>query len=133
MITYLINQAILVAFNLANVHIDAFRITKHKKIAHGVNLAAYGSFCGLLIWLFKMNWPSAILFCFSAFANRQLSFDIPLNLRRGLSVFYQSIAETPAAFWDRIEKELFGTTNGKKIAAIYAGMWLICLTIKWVV
>lgn len=132
MITYLINQAILVAFNLVNVKIDAFRITKHKKIAHGINLAAYAVLVGLLIWIFKMNWPSAVLFGFSAFANRQLSFDIPLNLKRGKDWFYQSTADTPAAFWDRIERELFGTANGKKIAAIYAGMWMLCLIIKWI-
>lgn len=130
MITYLINQAILVVFNLVNVKIDAFRMTKHKKIAHGINLAAYGIFIGLLIWLFKMNWPSGFLFVVSALANRQLSFDIPLNLKRGKQWYYQSTADTPAAFWDRIEKELFGTANGKKIAAIYAGIWLVCLTIK---
>lgn len=132
MITYLINQAILVAFNLANVKIDAFRITKHKVIAHGINLAAYGLFCALLVWLFKMNWPNIILFCFAAFTNRQLSFDIPLNLKRGKDWFYQSTAETPAAFWDRIERKLFGTANGKKIAAIYAGIWFLCLIIKWI-
>lgn len=132
MLTYLINQAILVAFNLINVKIDAFRITKHKKIAHWINLTAYGCFCALLIWLFRMNWPGGFLFCVAAFANRQLSFDIPLNLRRKLPWYYQSTADTPAAFWDRIERDLFGTSNGKKIAAIYAGMWIVCLTIKWI-
>lgn len=132
MLTYLINQAILVAFNLTNVKIDAYRIIKHKVIAHGINLAAYGLFTALLIWVFKMNWGNAILFCISAFANRQLSFDIPLNRRRGLPWFYQSTAETPAAFWDRVERKLFGTANGKKIAAIYAGMWIVCLIIKWI-
>ncbi len=131
MLTYLINQAMLVGFNLLNVKIDAFRIAKNKKIAHAINLSAYAIFCGLIAWLFKLNWPTGFLFCISALANRQLSFDIPLNIRRGLKWYYQSTADTPAAFWDRIEKELFGTTNGKKIVAIYAVIWIGCLLIKW--
>lgn len=132
MLTYLINQAILVVFNLVNVRIDAYRIAKDKVIAHGINLIAYILWCALFIWIFKMNFWNALLYGIAAFANRQLSFDIPLNIRRHLPWFYQSTAETPQAWWDRTEIKIFHTTNGKKIVAYYAGIWLLCLLIKWI-
>lgn len=130
MITYIINQVVLAVFNLINSRIDAYRILKHKAIAHGINLAAYAVVAGVLVVLFKMNWPNAILFSFSAFFNRQLSFDIPLNLRRGLKWYYQSAANPPAAWWDRIERALFPDNNGKKIAEFYAIMWSVTIGIK---
>lgn len=128
--TFIINQFILVFCNLINSRLDAYRILKHKTIAHWINLTAYGIITGVLVVLFKMNWPNAILFCFSAFFNRQLSFDIPLNMRRGLSAFYQSAANPPAAWWDRVERVFFPDNDGKKIALFYAIMWCVTVGIK---
>jgi hypothetical protein len=125
--TFLLNQLILAFFNFVNSRIDAYRILKGKTIAHAINLSAYAVAVGILIVLFKMNWPNSILFCFSAFFNRQLSFDIPLNLRRGLSAFYQSTANPPAAWWDRVERTFFPDNNGKKIVLFYSIMW--CVTV----
>lgn len=129
MITYLLNQALLVAFNWGNSRLDAYRITRHKVIAHALNLLAYAAFTGLLSWIFRMGWEG-LLFGASAFFNRQLSFDIPLNVRRGLRWYYQSTAESPKALMDRLERKIFGHLSGKVIAAIYSAGWLICLLIK---
>lgn len=128
--TFIINQFILAFCNFINSRIDAYRILRNKTIAHGINFGVYALFVGLLIVLFKMNLPNSILFCFSAFFNRQLSFDIPLNLRRGLKWYYQSAANPPAAWWDRVERALFPDNNGKKIAKFYAIMWCVTIGIK---
>jgi hypothetical protein len=116
----LIGQLGLILFNITNAYIDAFRILKNKTIAHAINFGAYLAFAGLLCLLLSLPaWP-AILFLLSAFFNRQLSFDIPLNLRRGLPWDYQSTANPPKAVLDRIERKLFGVGDvGKQIATIY--------------
>lgn len=128
--TFLINQFILAFCNLINSRLDAYRILKHKTIAHWINLTAYGVIVGELVVLFKMNWPNAILFCFSAFFNRQISFDLPLNLRRKLPWYYQSTANPPAAWWDRVERTFFPDNDGKKIVLFYSIMWCITVGIK---
>lgn len=128
--TFLINQFILAFFNYVNSRIDAYRILKHKTIAHAINFIAYAVVVGIVIWLFKMNWPNGILFCFSAFFNRQISFDVPLNLRRGLPYYYQSTANPPKAILDKIERVIFSDNNGKKILLFYSIMWCITIWIK---
>ncbi|MDF2189270.1 hypothetical protein [Paraflavitalea sp. CAU 1676] len=130
MITYLIMHALLVGFNLLNVKHDAYRITKHKAIAHGLNFGVFTLFCALLCLLSRWNVGVITLFSVSAFFNRQLSFDIPLNLRRKLPWYYQSTANPPKALMDRIERKIFGNLSGKWIATVYAAGWLICLLIK---
>lgn len=126
--TFIINQFILAFFNFINSRIDAYRIMHNKTIAHGINFGTYAILVGVLIWLFKMNMPHAVIFCFSAFFQRQLSFDIPLNIRRHLPWFYQSMANPPKAIWDKIERRLFGMDyDGKKIIMFYSVMW--CVTI----
>jgi hypothetical protein len=130
MITYLINQAILILFNLINSRIDAYRIMKNKTIAHAINFGLYVVCVGLIIWLFKLELWSAVLFSFSAFFNRQLSFDIPLNLRRGKKWDYVSLDKPPKALLDRIEIRLWGY-NGKAPVFCYATAWLLCLAIKF--
>jgi len=134
MITWAINHAVLAGFNLINSRIDAYRILKHKNIAHCINLSAYALVVAFLIWRQHPTGLSEILdsinFGLAAFFNRQLSFDIPLNLRRGLPWDYQSTAPKPKAVMDRIERAIFGNLPGKWIAAIYAGSFIICTLIK---
>jgi hypothetical protein len=125
--TFVINQFILAFCNLINSRIDAYRILRNKTIAHGINFGVYAVIVAALIVVFKMNWPNSILFCFSAFFNRQLSFDIPLNLRRHLEWYHQSTANPPAAWWDRVERVLFPDNDGKKIVLFYSIMW--CVTV----
>jgi hypothetical protein len=128
---YLFPEAALICWNLANSRIDAYRIMKDKTIAHGINLAAYFFAAGILIWVFYPSWV-ALPFAAGAFFGRQIWFDIPLNLRRGLKWDYMSTANPPKAFLDRIERRIFGY-NGKLATVVYGACYLVCLTIKWFV
>lgn len=128
--TFLLNQLALAFFNLVNSRLDAYRILKHKNIAHGINFGAYAVFVGLIIWLFNYKVDEAALFCFNAFFGRQVIFDTMLNIRRGLWPFYQSTANPPKAVMDRIERILFPDNNGKKIFFFYLGMWTVTISIK---
>lgn len=129
MITYLINQLALAVFNLCNVQIDAYRILKNKRIAHGINFVAYAAFCALLCWLARWDVQQVVIFCVSAFCNRNISFDLPLNKRRGLPLFYVTKAKPPKSILDRIEIRIFGY-NGKAPVILYAVIWIICLIVK---
>jgi hypothetical protein len=132
MITYLINQACLAGFNLINSRVDAYRIMKHKTIAHAINFGAYAVFCALLCWVAHWNVWQIILFGVSAFTQRQFTFDIPLNLRRKLPWDYVTKAKPPAAWLDRQEIRVFGY-NGRAPLFVYGSAWVICLIIKiWV-
>lgn len=125
---FLLNQLALAFFNLVNSRIDAYRILRNKTIAHGINFGAYAVFTGLVIWIADYSLPNDVLFGISAFLNRQLSFDIPLNLRRGLDWFYQSTANPPKAWWDKVERRLFGIDyDGKKIVFWYSALFLFTL------
>src|SRR5437870_598554 len=133
MITYLINQGALSGFNLINSRIDAYRILKHKVIAHGINLGAYGVFA-LILYFFTnkplLTWagfPYAdfVVYLFSAFTNRQFSFDIPLNKRRGLKWDYVSLDNPPKSILDRIEIRIWGY-NGRAPLVFYGVIWLAC-------
>lgn len=126
--SFLLNQLALAFFNLVNSRIDAYRILRNKTIAHGINFGAYAAFIGLVIWIADYSLSNGVLFGISAFLNRQLSFDIPLNLRRGLPWFYQSTANPPKAWWDKVERRLFGIDyDGKKIVFWYSALFLFTL------
>jgi hypothetical protein len=126
--TFYINQLALVFFNLLNSHIDAYRILRHKSIAHFVNFSLYAAFVGLIVFLFKMSDWEIFLFVCSAFFNRQITFDVPLNLRRGLAWDYQSIADPPKAIMDRIENIIFAGTPGSSIVMIYLEAWIFVVS-----
>lgn len=129
MITYLINQVCLAGFNVINSRIDAYRIMRNKTIAHAINFGAYTLFCALLCWLARWNAEVITLFCVSAFCNRQLSFDIPLNIRRRLPWDYVTKAKPPKSILDRIEIRIFGY-NGRAPVVVYVVLWVVCLIIK---
>src|ERR1044072_387897 len=138
----IIGQLFLVLFNVGNAFFDAYRMMHNKKIAHGINFAAYlivtVIICMLLHIPFKfyilfdkilLVYGPGLLFLATAFFNRQLSFDIPLNLRRGLAWDYQSTAQPPKSITDRIERFLFGTgpNVGKLIANFYMGCYVVLI------
>jgi hypothetical protein len=137
MITYLINQAALAGFNFINSRVDAYRITRHKTIAHGINFGAYVLFALVLYYLtvkpvmtwIKFPYADLSVYMVSTFTNRQFSFDIPLNLRRGLKWDYVSTANPPKSILDRIEIRLFGR-NGRAPFLVYGVAWLVCIIIK---
>lgn len=130
--TYIIDQVVLIGWNVINSRVDAYRILRHKAIAHGINFVAYAIIVGVLIWLGRFELKDAILFGTSAFFNRQLSFDISLNLRRGLPWYYQSVAQPPKSLMDRIERKLFGMDyDGKKIVLWYSMFYFIIFIFKY--
>jgi len=120
------------AFNVLNAYFDAYRVLKNKTIAHWINFGCYAVLYGVEVWQFHYNIPQAILMAFIALFNRQLTFDIPLNLRRrihdkSITWDYVSRAEIPAAWWDRMEIKVFGR-NGKRPVIFYT-IAFITLTI----
>lgn len=126
--TILINQLILVFFNFVNSRIDAYRILKNKTIAHGINFGAYCLFSATIIWLCRYDLLRGILFALAAFCNRQFSFDIPLNLRRGLKWNYVSLARPPKALLDKIEIRLFGY-NADAPLFVYGILYVIYIIV----
>lgn len=129
MVAYFISHLVLAIFNLVNSRIDAYRILKHKRIYHGINFGVYTLLCVLLCWI--CGWKAGVitLFLVSAFCNRQLSFDIPLNIQRGLKWDYVSLDKPPKSITDRIEIRVFGY-NGRAPVVCYAAGWVLCLLIK---
>lgn len=127
-------QLILCAHNLLNVWLDAYKIKRAlkknipKSVRHGANLAAYCVTAAALIWWQHSGVWEAIVFTLSAFFQRQLSFDIPLNLRRGLPWNYVSLDKPPKALMDRIEVRIFGY-NGSAPVLVYGVLWVSCLLI----
>lgn len=145
LIELLAGQLFLALFNIANSYIDAYSILDNKKIAHGMNFGAYLLAAVIIAYLlgipFHLIWgwlPSGpgMLFLLSAFFNRQFSFDIPLNIRRGLAWDYQSQADPPKSITDRIERAIFGTgaNVGKKIFKVYLACYCLIITVwVWVI
>lgn len=149
LIELLVGQLFLALFNVGNAFFDAYRILNNKHIAHAINFIAYLLaaivICFLLgikfhIYLLFGSIPivygPGMLFLLSAFFNRQFSFDIPLNLRRGLAWDYQSTANPPKSITDRIERAIFGTGEniGRKIFKVYLACYCLILTVwVWVV
>lgn len=125
------------AFNILNAYFDAYRILKNKTIAHWINFGFYGIVYGVEVWQFHYSIPQAILLAFMALINRQLTFDIPLNLRRRIhdktiTWDYVSKAERPAAWWDRLEIKVFGR-NGKLHVIFYTVAFVILTIISFYV
>lgn len=116
----LIGIAILIAFNLINSRIDAYRIQGlNKTIKHGINFGFYLLLTLLLIWFLDLNWW---LFFLHAFFNRQITFDIPLNWRRNLEWDYVTSADPPGAVMDRIEIAIFGRDGRTPVYIYSAGL-----------
>ena len=144
LIELIIGQLFLASFNLSNVVYDAYRIMQNKTIAHAINFIAYLivsiAICLLLRIKFHIYflWDTipiihgpGLVFLVSALFNRQLSFDIPLNIRRGLKWYYQTKATGPkASLLDRLERRIFGSSEevGKIIAAFYLGAYTATIT-----
>lgn len=132
-IEFLMGQLFLSIFNITNAYIDAYRILKDKNIAHAINFTAYFVFAIIVSIVLGFRLYPIVIFLCSAFFNRQFSFDIPLNLRRGLAWNYQSTANPPKALLDRIERSIFGSGPkvGDKIFNAYLISYCVILNI-WV-
>lgn len=120
-------------FNYVNSYLDWYRISiKNKTIKHWLNLLTYAVVVALVnYWLWRhyhmSGWLNALI-SVSAFFCRQITFDIPLNIRRKLDPFYQS--KEHKAVMDLIEYRLFGGISGKALALIYASLWAITFIIQ---
>jgi hypothetical protein len=121
-------QGILILFNILNAFFDASRIKRGIKIQHWINFLLYGISIGLILYFTNPPVLICILFCVSAFCNRQVFFDIPLNWRRGLKWDYVSQDKPPKAFMDRIEVKIFGY-DGKTPVILYACLWVATMLI----
>jgi uncharacterized membrane protein YhdT len=111
---------ILIGFNVCNAFIDAYKITVlHREIRHAINLTAYLVIVWIVLHFLDYDATRSISFYFFGFFIRQITFDIPLNWRRGLSTFYVSTANPPKAVWDRIEIWIFGKDSGRKQVEFY--------------
>jgi len=120
-----------VLFNYINSEFDAYRFFKHKTVAHAVNFGIYAVIVGVQLYLSDFVWWFMIIFCAQAFLNRQVTFDIPLNLRRrktnkAITWDYISKAKPPKAIMDRIEIRLFGY-NGRAITMSYIILWIVSM------
>lgn len=113
-------------FNFLNSQIDAYLIFKNKTIAHGINFGLYAALIVGEIYVTDYVWWYIIIFCFSALCNRQVTFDIPLNLRRKLPFDYISLDKPPKALTDRIEIAVFGY-NGSAITFSYIILWVLSI------
>lgn len=119
---------LLIGFNLVNSRVDAYRILRDKSIAHGLNFGVYLALAITCVWLFHMNPSRSVVYFLSAFFCRQITFDIPLNWRRGLKWDYVSLDRPPRALMDRIEIRLFGY-NGRLPVLVYSIGWLVFTTL----
>jgi len=122
-------------FNLINSRIDAYRILKNKTIAHAINFSGYAVVIAIELLILKPVWWFGLIFCFSAFLNRQVTFDIPLNLRRrkndkSITWDYVSKANPPKAWLDRQEIKVFGY-NGRAITLTYIFLWVLSLIFSY--
>lgn len=128
----------LCVFNVTNAYIDAYKIklalkdNVAKAIKHGINFAAYTVCTGLCVWIFKLHSWHIIVYSVCAFFCRQVTFDIPLNWRRGLAWDYVSLDKPPKAIMDQIEVKLFGY-NGRAPTLAYGALWLILLTVQFLI
>ncbi len=120
---------LLIAANLTNVHVDAYKIQfLNKTIRHSINFAVYAGVVVVCALLTGYQGAGLIWFAILAFSCRQLFFDIPLNWRRGLRWNYVTTADPPGAIMDRIEIYLFGR-DGKTPVYIYAGLFVVTTVI----
>ena len=97
---------------------NANRIDKDKTIKHWLNGLAHLSMAGILYFV---DWKlSLALLCLV-----RVTFDISLNLFRGLPINY--VSPKPASFIDKIEKQIFGL-NGYTPKIVYL-IIAVCLLI----
>lgn len=124
----LILIAIQVVWNLINSRIDAYIFLKNKTVAHGINGGLYITLIAAEIWYLQPLWWMGVIFAIAALFNRQVTFDIPLNLRRRktdktITWDYISRAKNPKAIIDRIERKLFGY-DGRLLHIAYILLWI---------
>lgn len=122
----------LILFNIGNAFIDSTRIKRGLKIHHWLNAGLYILCIACECILGHLAPAQIILLCIWAMAARQIFFDIPLNLRRGLKWDYVSLDKPPKALNDRIEVKLWGY-NGRIGVAVYSVVLIITTILLFVI
>jgi hypothetical protein len=133
-IELLVGILFLTLFNFANAIFDAGRILRHKKVFHIINATLYLFLIIALCIVFEFRIYVAVLFFIIAFLNRQITFDIPLNLLRHLEWYYQTKATgKEASLLDQLERKIFGNAEdvGKKIFRFYLIAYLAVIML-WI-
>lgn len=125
--TFAINQAIFILINLLMAGNDAIKIKKHKPVEHLMNGIVYCLSIFVFILIFEMRLFESLVFTVCCFANRQLSFDIPLNLMRKLKWDY--VSPSPESFIDKVEKYFF-KDDGRTPVYIYTAIFVVTLIVS---
>lgn len=126
--TFLIDQLILIFYNYVNAIRDANKIKNNISINHVSNGLDYAFMIFIIIFITDIyNYEMFILFPISAFFNRQISFDIPLNLKRKLKWDY--VSKVASSLIDKIEIRIFGY-NGKAPTILYGILFSITIIIE---
>lgn len=125
--TFIINQAIFILINVLMAASDADKIKRDKLPDHFLNAASYGLAVIVISFIFGMNIVEFLIFAVACACNRQLFFDIPLNLMRKLKWDY--VSPEPLSKVDQIEKKLFGN-NGRIPNYIYGSVFIITTLIN---
>lgn len=123
-----ISILVLVLFNIGNAYLDAKRIGSGKTVKHWLNGLLYAILAGAGMYFIGGQWWYLSVFALQAFFSRQVTFDIPLNIWRGLKWDYVSLEEKPHSFLDRIEISIFGR-NGEYISLAYIMLWVSTLVV----
>jgi hypothetical protein len=106
---------------------DASKIKANKTIDHFLNGVAYILTITVFCMIFKMDWFESGLFTLSCFCNRQLFFDVPLNLMRKLKWNY--IPVKPESFIDKIEGKIGFSPGTAEI--IYSQLWAFTIIMSF--
>lgn len=123
-------QALLLLWNITDAIGDHKLIKRDIPVNHKTNLLFYLFLLFVQIPLtYQVSVWFMILAPFMGFLNRQLFFDIPLNLMRGLPWDYLPTPGSGTAWWDSIEYKLFGKGKNWLLNVIYFCAYVTLLII----
>jgi hypothetical protein len=126
----MLEQIILILFNVINGLFDARRIKRNEIIKHWLNALVYVVIIVLLIFVYQMNAWRIVTYAMGAFFGRLVIFNQVQYATRGLKWDY--VTTTPKAVADQIQIWIFGM-NGKLPVAIYAMLWIISIVVYFLV
>lgn len=95
MVVKLLIAILFIAINIALAKYDSWRISRHKRIYHGINAAVY-----LILLIYPYIVTKDWFFIIALLSLRRIVFDTALNLFRGLRFDY--ISSTTTSIIDRL-------------------------------
>jgi hypothetical protein len=127
--TFLINQVIFSLFSFVNACGDYSLIKENKPVNHFKNGLIYLLLIFIWITCFKMKTLDAVAFTICSLCNRQLTFDIPLNLMRDKQWNY--VSSDPSSWFDRLEVRIWGN-DGIKPNIVYSLVFIL-ITVSYLI